>query len=57
MIMDLMDRKMSNMGIAGVLGKSRNTVSKLLRTTILADYKNGRENQKLIHTGRISAHS
>ena len=37
-IRDMKDRRMINKEIAGDLGISRNTVSKLLRTTRLADH-------------------
>ena len=39
MIRDMKDRGMSNREIARDLGISRNTVSKLLRTTRLADHR------------------
>ena len=39
MIRDMKDRGMSNREIARDLGISRNTLSKLLRTTRLADHR------------------
>ncbi len=47
MIRDMKDRGMSNREIAGDLGISRNTVSKLLRTTRLADHRKRREERML----------
>ena len=47
MIRDMKDRGMSNREIAGDLGISRNTVSKLLRTTRLADHRKRERGSKL----------
>ena len=47
MIRDMKDRGMSNREIARDLGVSRNTVSKLLRTTRLADHRKRERGSKL----------
>ena len=47
MIRDMKDRGMSNREIARDLGISRNTVSKLLRTTRLADHRKRERRSKL----------
>ena len=47
MIRDMKDRGMSNREIAGDLGISRNTVSKLLRTTRLTDHRKRERGSKL----------
>ena len=47
MIRDMKDRGTSNREIARDLGISRNTVSKLLRTTRLADHRKRREERML----------
>ena len=52
MIRDMKDKGMSNREIARGLGISRNTVSKLLRTTRLTDHrKRKRGVQSLTSTG------
>ena len=47
MIRDMKDRGMSNREIARDLGISRNTVSKLLRTTRLTDHRKRKRGSKL----------
>ncbi|WP_287961153.1 hypothetical protein [Acidiplasma sp.] len=47
MIREMKDRGMINREIAGNLGISRNTVSKLLRTTRLADHRKRKRGSKL----------
>ena len=47
MIRDMKDRRMSNREIARDLGVSRNTVSKLLRTTRLTDHRKRERGSKL----------
>ena len=47
MIRDMKDRGMSNREIAMDLGISRNTVSKLLKTTRLADHRKRKRGSKL----------
>ena len=47
MIRDMKDRGMSNREIARDLGVSRNTVSKLLRTTRLTDHRKRKRDSKL----------